>query len=215
MSILKKLLIIGAGGFGREVLAWARQSTGFETEWTVAGFLDDNLDALAGKPMAAQVVGKVSDHQPKDDEVFVCAIGNPALRRKVQEAIESRGGVFTNVIHRTVVFADNVTLGRGVLLCPYVVVSAHATLGDGTAVNLHSTVDHDATVGKWCQINCHCDLTGGVTLDDEVFLGSHAVVLPGVRIGARAVIGAAALVNREVAADTTAIGVPARPMRLR
>lgn len=207
---MRKLIIIGAGGFGREVLSWARQSDGYETDWTIKGFLDDNLDALAGKATPARVLGKLSDYTPQSEDVFICAIGTPAVRRKVQELIEGRGGEFVNVIHRTVVFADNVTLGRGVLLCPYVIVSANATLGDGVAVNLHSSVDHDATLGRWCQINCHCDITGGVVLDDEVFMGSHASILPGVRVGARAVIGAAALVNRDVPPGATAIGVPAR-----
>jgi sugar O-acyltransferase (sialic acid O-acetyltransferase NeuD family) len=183
--------------------------------WRIAGFIDDNLEALAGKQTPARIIARVSDYQPRPDDLFICAIGRPALRRQVQETIEGRGGVFTNVVHRTVVLADNVSLGRGVLLCPYVIVSANVTIGDGAAVNLHSSVDHDAQVGRWSQINCHCDVTGGVVLEDEVFMGSHASVLPGVRVGARAVIGAGAVVTREIAADVTAIGVPARSMRLK
>lgn len=210
MNTLRKLVIIGAGGLGRETLAWARESDGFETEWTIKGFLDDRLDALAGKNTPSAVIARLADYQPQPGDVFICAIGRPALRRKVQEQVEARGGEFVNVIHRTVVFADNVALGRGVLLCPYVIVSANATVGDGVAVNLHSSIDHDAVLGKWCQINCHCDVTGGVVLEDEVFMGSHASVLPGVRVGARAIIGGAALVNRDVPPGKTAIGVPAR-----
>lgn len=211
--LLQQLVIIGAGGFGRETLSWARQSTGFETEWTIKGFIDDNLDALAGKNTPARVIGRLDDYAPAPGDVFICAIGQPPMRRKAQELITARGGEFINVIHRTTVMADNVTLARGVLLCPYTVVTANATIGDGVAVNLHSSVDHDAVIGRWCQINCYCDLTGGVVLEDEVFLGSHASVLPGVHVGARAVIGAGAIVNRDVSPGVTVVGVPARPLR--
>lgn len=215
MSTLRSLVIIGAGGFGREVLAWARQSTAFRSEWDIKGFLDDNLDALAGKRTPAAIVGKLSDYEPRPEDVFICAIGRPDLRRRVHELITGRGGEFTNVIHRTVVMADNVELGRGVLLCPYVIVSANATVRDGVAVNLHASIDHDADVGRWSQINCHCDVTGAVVLEDEVFMGSHASVLPGLRVGAKAVIGAGAVVTKNIPPNTTAVGVPARALRIK
>jgi sugar O-acyltransferase (sialic acid O-acetyltransferase NeuD family) len=207
---MKQLIIIGAGGFGREVLAWARQSSGFGEAWGVKGFIDDNPDALNGLNVPAPWLGRIEDHQPAADEVFVCAMGIPVMKRRCYERIEARGGQFITLIHRTAVLGDEVKLGAGVILCPYAVVSGYNDLGKSVVVNMHATVDHDANVGDWTQINCHCDLTAGVQVGSEVWFSSHVAVAPRLRIGDRAYLGIGSAVLRDVEADSKVFGVPAR-----
>ena len=207
---MKQLVIIGAGGFGREVLDWARQAEGNGRDWVVTGFLDDNPRALDGFAVDVPLLGPIGSHQPGADEVFVCALGNVAAKRRCVTAIRGRGGVFIRVVHRTAVVSASATLGDGVILCPGSIVTAGARLGNFVAVNLHSTVAHDAVVGDWSQLHCHVDITGGVTLGEGVLVGSHASVLPGVRVGPDAVIGAGAVVMRDVPAGATVYGAPAR-----
>ena len=210
MAALPKLIIIGAGGFGREMWAWAEQSVQFGREWTLKGFIDDNVDALRGKPSPGKVLGAIKDYQPASEDVFVCAIGVPAIKRKCSELMEARGARFTKLYHRTAVLGHEVECAEGVILCPFAVASANNRLGRGVALNLHATVDHDAEVGDWSQVNCHCDLTASVVVGREVFFGSRCSVIPHVRIGDRAYIGAGSVVLRDVAADTKVVGVPAR-----
>jgi len=208
--VLPKLIIVGAGGFGREMVAWARQSVQIGVEWEVKGLLDDNLEALAGKNTPAALLGRIRDHQPRSDEVFICAMGVPAQKRKAMETLMERGAIFSRLIHRTAVIGDNVEMAAGVVMCPYSVASANNRLGLGVALNLHATLDHDATVDDWSQINCHCDLTAAVRIGKEVFLGSSVSVIPGITIGDRAYVGAGSVVLRNVAADTKVVGCPAR-----
>lgn len=210
MSALPQLIIIGAGGFGREILAWAEHSVQVGRDWEIKGFIDDNPAALVGKGTPAPWLGRIVDHEPASDEVFVCGVGTPALKRRVTEQIVSRGGRFVHLFHRTALLGHNIEMGEGVLLCPYSVVSANIRLGRGVSINLHATVDHDAEVGDWTQINCHCDLTAGVRVGSEVFLGSRVTLFPGVRIGDRAYLGAGAVVTRDVDAEIKVFGNPAR-----
>jgi sugar O-acyltransferase (sialic acid O-acetyltransferase NeuD family) len=204
---MRNLVIIGAGGFGREVLAWARVAL---PDCTIRGFLDDNPGAGLDPRLRAPVIGKIGSYEPEPDDVFVCAVGQPRLRRLLSEKIKERGGRFATLVHPTAVVAEGAVLADGVIVCPQVLISVDARVEEGAAVYYQSSVDHDARIGPWCQISAHCDITGGARLGAGVFFGSHATILPGVSVGSGAVIGAGAVVTRDVVAGAVVVGVPAR-----
>jgi sugar O-acyltransferase (sialic acid O-acetyltransferase NeuD family) len=207
---MKRLIIIGAGGFGREVLSWARQNPACGTEWELAGFLDDDPEALAGSECDLGIISRIGDYNPDHDDLFVCAIGLQSTKRRICGSILERGGVFFSLVHPTAILGDNVSLGRGVILCPHVVLTADISIGDFVSLNLYATVGHDAVIADWCHVSSHCDITAGAVLDEGVFLGSHAVILPGTRVGAGAVVGAGSVVLRRVPDGATVFGSPAR-----
>jgi sugar O-acyltransferase (sialic acid O-acetyltransferase NeuD family) len=208
---MKRLVIIGAGGFGREVLGWARASTAYRREWEIAGFLEDRPDALDGYGgCAVPILGNTRDYEPRKDEVYICALGQPRLRKQLRERFAAKGAVFTRLIHESCVVGRGVELGSGVILCPRVVLTCDLHVGDNTAFNIAAAMGHDARIGADCQVSSFCDITGYVRIGDEVMMGSRASVIPGKHVGDRAVVGAGSVVVSNVPPDVTVFGNPAR-----
>jgi sugar O-acyltransferase (sialic acid O-acetyltransferase NeuD family) len=207
---MKNLYIVGAGGFGREVYAWLLDLPGCDVEWSIQGFLDDNLSALDGFNYERGVVARISDFQPNRDDLFVCAIGARAHKRRICEELKERGASFFTVVHPTVIVGPNVTLGEGVVLCPRVSVTCDVEIGEMAMLNLHCTVGHDVRIGAWSTVSAQCDLTGFVQIGEGAFLGSGVRVIPGKRVGDDAVVGAGSVVIRNVRDGQKVFGNPAR-----
>jgi len=210
---MDRILIVGAGGFGREVHAWASQHPRCGAAWRIAGFLDDDPEALGGLAPPAPRIGSVADYQPAGNERLICAIGDPATKRRVCESLRERGARFMSLVHPTVVLGADVDLGEGVILCPRVTLTANVRLGDFVAVNCHSSIGHDVAVGAWSTLSGHCDVTGAASLGEGAFLGSGARVLPGRSLGDWSKAGAGAVVLRSVARGQTVFGNPAQAIR--
>lgn len=209
---MAKVIIVGAGGFGREVLQWALDQQDASSEWKLAGFLDSNPNALTGFDCDLRVLGSPESFNISANHRFVCAIGNPEVRLRIVEALSACGAVFTNVIHPSAHVSQLSHMGVGCIVCPGAIVSANATLGNHVILNMHSTVAHDAVLEDGVTLSSHADVTGAAVLERGAMLGSHASVLPRVRVGAFGIVGAGSVAYKDVPAHTTVVGVPARPM---
>jgi sugar O-acyltransferase (sialic acid O-acetyltransferase NeuD family) len=208
---MKRLIIIGAGGFGREVLEWARNSRAYRREWEIGGFLDDRPEALAGAPeIQLPILGTTHDYEPRPKDTFICAMGTPALRARMRKHFEARGAGFTRLIHESCIVGSRVDLGPGVILCPRVVLTCDISVGANTAFNIGAAVGHDAVIGDDCQISSFCDITGYVNIGNRVMMGSRASIIPGKRVGDEAVVGAGSVVVSNVPEAVTVFGNPAR-----
>lgn len=204
------LYIIGAGGFGREVLAWLRDCPEWERDWRFAGFVDDNLMALNGKNNKAAVVSRLADFLPATPSLAVCAIGDPATRLRVCRELSVRGLNFFSLIHPSATVGDNCVIGTGSIICPGAVLTANVRLGNFVIVNVQSTIGHDADIGDGVTLSGHVDITGNTRIEEGAFFGTHAAVLPGAAVGAYAKVGAGSVVLRFVKSGATVMGVPAK-----
>jgi len=206
---MKQLHIVGAGGFGRECHAWASQHPDCGKAWVLAGFLDDNPEAL--RPFGDFApVRPLAGHRPSAGELYLCGLGLPAAKEKLIAPLLAVGAEFITFVHPRAHLGARVKLGKGVVICPGAVLSTDIVLGDFAMVNLNSTVGHDAELGAWSTLSAHCDLTGHVKVADRVFLGSHATIIPGKKVGGNSVVGAGAVVITDIPAGVTVVGNPAR-----
>lgn len=208
---MKNLVIIAAGGMGRTIYDIARESIGHDTEFTIKGFIDDNLQALDGFAGYPPILGKISEYQPQADDVFVCSIGG-ASRKKCMEEIISRGGVFQTLIHKTARIGTNVKIGKGNLIAAFTSVGADAVIGDYNMIQSYTVIGHDAKIGNWNRIDTHVTCVGGTVIMNEADIYTSSVLNHGVVVEDNAHVGACSFVIRRVKAGTTVMGNPARKL---
>lgn len=207
---MKHLVIVGAGGFGRELYGIARECQGYGVEFDVKGFLDARLDALDGFKGYPPVVGSPEDYVPVADDVFITALGNIASRRKCVAALEARGAKFQTLIHKSASLGPNVVVGEGSLVAQGAFVSADAVVGRHACVFQNSIVGHDARIGDFAHVYSLCALGGGVTLGEGAVVYPGSQIVPRRTVGADAVVGTGAVVLLNVRAGETVFGNPAK-----
>jgi len=210
---LNTIVIIGAGGFGRECLQLLRELAASGAPCPqVLGFVDagrkgqkiHGLPVLGDDAWALETLSR--------DTGFVIATGRPALRRQLAHLYEAAGFSPYTLIHPSVQLAPSVQLGRGCILCAGCRLTVDIHLGSYNLLNLNCTVGHDVHTGDFVSLYPAVNLSGGARIGARSELGTAAVVLPGVSLGENCVLGAGAVATKDLPGNATYVGVPARPL---
>jgi sugar O-acyltransferase (sialic acid O-acetyltransferase NeuD family) len=203
----KRIIIVGAGGFGREVLQWARHAWP-EHVSKIAGFLSADPDKLNGHAISLPILGSPEDFEPQPTDGLLLGIGIPRVRRQVAEQLEARGARFLTLIHPTAIVSDTAKIGTGTIICPYAIASDSVRLGQFVLVNYHASLGHDARAGDFAVLSPYATLGGYAAVSRDVFLGLHAAVGPQRRVGVGSVVVANSCVLSDVPEGRLVHGVP-------
>lgn len=209
---MKSVVIVGAGGFGREVLEIFKAQNKISKTWDILGFVDEDKQ-LHGKIMNGYpVLGGLDwlrEHN-NDNLGCVCAIGTCETRKQVVEKLQEIGVNFHNAIHPSVIMSEFAELGKDVIICAGSILTVNIKIGDHVHINLNSTIGHDAVIGSYCTINPIVAINGNNHLAEGVYIGTGATFIQGISVGSWSTIGAGAVVIEHIPDKVVAVGVPAK-----
>lgn len=203
------VVIIGAGGFGRET----HQLIQSLPEYQPVGFLDDDPRLHGTVVSGLPVLGPIEWVKQHTEPKVVVTIGNPHafdVRRTIVEMLELDEDRYATLIHPSVSISPDSTVGPGSVLLAGTVLTANVSVGSHVVVMPNVVLTHDDTVGEFVSIGAGALIAGGVTIEPNAYIGAGAKIREHIRIGSGSRVGMGAVVTRDVPAGETWIGVPAK-----
>lgn len=209
--MLNDLIIVGAGGFGREVAWLVERINAQNPTWNLLGFLDDTAEKantiIGGYP----VLGKIDTAHMYPDAYFVCAIAASKGRRSV---INRMGDVkYTTLIDPSVLISNRVTIGEGTIICAGAIITVDISIGKHVIINLDCTVGHDAILNDYVTLYPSVNISGTTNIGACSEMGTGTQIIQGKNIGFGSIVGAGAVVVRDIPEKCTAVGTPAKPIK--
>lgn len=212
---IKKVAILGAGGFAREALWVFRDANEEKKEWEVLGFIDENKENHGTIICKLPILGGYEwfDNKKYSDLYVINSIGSPKTKRKVLEKAISKNLKFCSVLHPTVMMSKYIEIGEGTIITAGNILTTQIKIGNHVILNLDCTVGHDSIIEDYCTVAPGAHISGNVHLGVGVDFGTGAVIIQGVSVGSWSIIGAGTVVVSEIPSNVTAVGVPAKVIK--
>jgi sugar O-acyltransferase (sialic acid O-acetyltransferase NeuD family) len=210
---MSRLIIVGAGDFGRELFGWIELDSNMNKFENIL-FIDDNDEVLNPYPYFKQnYLGTLENFEKKHDDIYLLGVSDPSSKLQIINLLKKHNITLSTYISEFALVSKNTIIGPGTIICPFVTVSIGAKLGNYVTLNRNSSVAHDTRIGDFCSIMGFSEIMGWGVVDSLVYVGSHVSVLPKVKIQEGAKIGAGSVVIADVNSGTTVFGNPAKEIR--
>lgn len=217
---MKDIVIIGAGGFGREV-QWLierinekQNNVTGKVNWNILGYIDDGLE-VGTNVNGYQVLGGMNYLTARNKSLDVaCAIGASKTRKKVIDKIRNNSYLsFPNLIDPSVLMSERINWGEGNIVCAGTILTVNIDINDFCIINLDCTLGHDDLLESFVTVYPSVNISGCVKVGECSELGTGAQIIQGKNIGTAAIIGAGAVVVKDIPDACTAVGSPCKPIK--
>ncbi len=208
--------IVGAGGFGRDVLPIVRRQLGESLRDPAVRLAFVSEHDESGQTKNGCLVLSLAEFLALDDERrFAIAIADSKARARLAAACEQAGARPFNIIASSAIILDENSIGGGAIICDMTMITSNIRIGRHFHCNIYSYVEHDCWVGDFVTFAPSVRCNGNIRIEDHAYIGAGAMIRQGssrkpLVIGEGAVVGMGAVVTRDVAPYTTVAGNPAR-----
>ena len=201
---MKKIIIIGASGFGKEIAWVIDRMNQAGSELGLIGFCDDAPNKQTGTFAGFPLLGKLEDAASQlPGSRFICAIGNNRARQSVVARAEAAGLLPHSIIDPSASIAPDTTIGKGSFIGIGSVVSTGAVIGCHVIVNHQACVGHDVTIADFAQACPGARISGGCEIGEGALLGTNAATIPLINMGAWSTLGAGTTALTSISDYTT------------
>lgn len=206
------LILVCAGGVGKETLFQIIEINKQKPAYRILGFVDDN-EQLHGKEIhGVPVLGNSSfllDY-PNDISACLCA-GNPFVRKDLYQLLSANPRIsFPSIVAPNVILSEFVQIGRGSIITFSCVLTTDIVIGDFVLISNACTIGHDAHFGDYATLYPAVNISGSVIIGEFAQIGVGSQILQGITIGAESFVGAGSVVLNNIEPGCTAVGVPAK-----
>lgn len=205
----RPLMIVGAGGLGREVALILKRGEKSGAKWDFIGFVDDEKQGstIEGYP----ILGPINYIFEADVHPWVAiAIAETHTRKRIFNELKAVGVPIATLIDPNTLISPYVSIGEGSIVCSGSTLTTNIKLGKGCVFLPGCFIGHDTVLGDWLSLMPYVTIAGEVTVGEGTFFGIDATVINKVSIGEWCYIGAGATVTKDIPAYSLAVGVPAR-----
>ena len=208
------IIIIGAGGLGKDVQWLLERINEIEETWNILGYVDDGIKA-GSLVDDLPILGTVDYLLEYERELaVVCAIASAKVRRRIIKKLEQNDKlVFPNVIDPSALLSKRIKMGKGNIILAGNILSVDIQLEDFCIFNADCTIGHDVVMESYVTVYPSANVSGCVEIGHETEIGTGCHIIQGIKIGSSTIVGAGAVVIRELPPCCTAVGNPAKPVK--
>ena len=214
---MKDIIIIGAGGVGKEVTFIIEQINRVKPTWNILGIIDDNKK-LHGSDINGYVVlgdlkylNKYSSEMSKPE--LIVAIADYNTKKSIVKKLNNKFN-FATIIHPDVYIHNTNKIGKGSIIYNGVIMTTNITIGNHVLVSPKCGIGHDSILKDYVSLLWNVNISGRDTIEEGVLIGSGSTIIQGKRIGQGSIIGAGAVVIDDVSNNTTNVGVPSKTIKV-